>query len=132
MITATDSAKLTFLTYYDYLDMADTISNNLRDAGLSVDVNFSSYSTKPEFDFMLAYLTIPPDPDQYYYWHSTQNLAKLIGYMNLKVDNLLEKGRDTYKIAERKEFYIDMQKTLSDDPPALFLFYPYSYTVKRK
>ena len=132
MITATDSAKLTFLTYYEYLDMADTISSNLRDAGLPIDVTFSSYSTKPEFDFMLAYLTIPQDPDQYYYWHSTQSFAKLIGYKNLKVDKLLETGRSTYKIADRKVSYIDMQKTLSEDPPALFLFYPYSYTVKRK
>jgi len=129
---ATDSAKYTLLTYYDYLDMADTISSNLRDAGLPIEVTFSSYSSKPEFDFMLAYLTIPQDPDQYYYWHSTQNFAKLIDYTNLKVDKLLETGRSTYKIADRKESYIDLQKTLSDDPPALFLFYPYSYTVRRK
>jgi peptide/nickel transport system substrate-binding protein len=132
MITASDSAKFTLLTYYDYLDMADTISSNLNDAGIPIDVSFSSYSTKPEFDFMLAYLTIPQDPDQYYYWHSTQSVAQLIGYKNLKVDKLLETGRSTYKIAERKETYNDMQKTLSDDPPALFLFYPYSYTVRRK
>lgn len=132
MVTATDSAKFTFLTYYEYLDMADSISSNLRDAGLPIDVTFASYSTQPEFDFMLAYLNIPQDPDQYYYWHSTQSLAKLIGYKNLKVDKLLETGRSTYKIADRKVSYVDMQKTLSDDPPALFLFYPYSYTVKRK
>ena len=132
MVTASESAKFTFLTYYDYLDMADSISSNLRDAGLPVDVTFSSYSSQPEFDFMLAYLTVPQDPDQYYYWHSTQNLAKVIGYKNLKVDKLLETGRSTYKIADRRSSYIDMQKTLSDDSPALFLFYPYSYTVKRK
>jgi peptide/nickel transport system substrate-binding protein len=81
---------------------------------------------------MLAYLTVPQDPDQYYYWHSTQSLSSIIGYKNLKVDKLLEEGRSTYKIADRKTAYIDMQKTLSDDPPAVFLFYPYSYTVKRK
>jgi peptide/nickel transport system substrate-binding protein len=132
MITATDSAKFTFLTYYEYLDMADSISSDLRDAGLPIDVTFSSNSTKPEFDFMLAYLNVPQDPDQYYYWHSTQSLAKIIGYKNLKVDKLLETGRSTYKIADRKVTYIDVQKTLSDDPPALFLFYPYSYTVRRK
>ena len=132
MVTASDSAKFTFLTYYEYLDMADSISSDLRGAGLPVDVTFASYSTQPEFDFMLAYLTIPTDPDQYYYWHSTQSFANLIGYKNLKVDKLLEVGRSTYKISERKEAYIDMQKTVSDDPPALFLFYPYSYTVRRK
>lgn len=132
MVTASDSAKFTFFTYYDYLDMADSISGNLRDAGLPIDVTFASFTAQPEFDFMLAYLTVPADADQYYYWHSTQNLAKLLGYKNLKVDKLLEVGRSTYKIAERKEAYIDMQKTMTDDPPALFLFYPYSYTVRRK
>lgn len=132
MIPASESAKLSFLTYYEYLDMADTISSNLRDAGLPIDVSFASYSTQPEFDFMLAYLTVPTDPDQYYYWHSTQNLANLIGYKNLKVDKLLEDGRSTYKIIDRKAAYIDVQKVMSDDPPASFLFYPYSYTVKRK
>jgi len=132
MVTASDSAKMTFLTYYDYLDMADTISSNLKDAGLPIDVSFASYSSQPEFDFMLAYLTIPTDPDQYYYWHSTQNFASLIGYKNLKVDKLLEDGRSTYKISDRKAAYIDVQKVMSDDPPALFLFYPYSYTVRRK
>lgn len=132
MVTASDSAKLVFLTYYEYLDMADTISSNLKDAGLPIDVTFASNVAQPEFDFMLAYLNVPQDPDQYYYWHSTQEWAKLLGYVNLKVDKLLETGRSTYKIADRKAAYIDMQKTLSDDPPALFLFYPYSYTVKRK
>lgn len=132
MVTASDSAKLVFLTYYEYLDMADTISSNLKDAGLPIDVTFASNVAQPEFDFMLAYLNVPQDPDQYYYWHSTQEWAKLLGYVNLKVDKLLETGRSTYKIADRKAAYIDMQKALSDDPPALFLFYPYSYTVKRK
>jgi len=132
MITASESAKFTFLTYYDYLDMADTLSSNLRDAGLPVDVTFSSNTAQPEFDFMLAYLNVPQDPDQYYYWHSTQNLANLIGYKNLKVDKYLEVGRSTYVIADRRTSYIDLQKALNDDPPALFLFYPYSYAVKRK
>lgn len=132
MVVASDSAKFSFLTYYEYLDMAELISTNLRNAGLPVEVTFASYSNQPKFDFMLAYLTVPQDPDQYYYWHSTQNLAKLIGYQNLKVDKLLEVGRSTYKLAERKEAYLDMQKTLSEDPAGLYLFYPYSYTVKRK
>lgn len=132
-ITASSSAKMTLLTYYDYLDIADVVSNNLRDAGLPVSVNVASYSTsQPSFDFMLAYLKVPSDPDQYYYWHSTQSLAQLLSYRNLKVDKLLEDGRSTYKVDERKTAYGDMQKAISEDPPALFLFYPYVYQVKRK
>ena len=133
LISASESGKLTLQTSYDYLDMADAITNNLKDAGLQITVNMAAYSsTTPQFDLMLAYLKIPTDPDQYYYWHSTQNLAQLLGYKNLKVDKFLEDGRSQYKGDERKAAYYDMQKTMRDDPPALFLFYPYVYTVKRK
>jgi peptide/nickel transport system substrate-binding protein len=133
MITASDSAKLTLLTYYEYLDMADIVANSLRDAGLPITVNFASYSSaQPEFDVMLAYIKIPTDADQYYYWHSTQSLAQLIGYKNLKIDKLLEDGRGAYKVAERKETYREMQRVMRDDPPALFILYPYMYTVRRK
>ncbi len=130
---ATSSAKMTLVTYYDYLDIADVVSSDLRDAGLPVTVNVASYSTSQQnFDFMLAYLKVPTDPDQYYYWHSTQSLAQLLSYRNLKVDKLLEDGRSTFKVNDRKTAYFDMQKTMSDDPPGLFLFYPYIYQVKRK
>lgn len=132
-ITASSSAKMTLLTYYDYLDIADVVSKSLQDTGLPITVNIASYSSaQPSFDFMLAYLKIPTDADQYYYWHSTQNLAQLLSYKNLKVDKLLEDGRSTFKVNDRKVAYFDMQKTLSEDPPALFLFYPYIYQVKRK
>lgn len=133
MVSASESAQMTLLTYYEYLDMADIVAQSLRDAGLNMTVNFASYSTnQPQFDLMLAYIKIPTDADQYYYWHSTQSLAQLIGYKNLKIDKLLEDGRGVYKVAERSETYTEMQRVMRDDPPALFILYPYMYTVKRK
>lgn len=133
MISASESAKMTLLTYYEYLDMADIVAQSLRDAGLPITVNFASFSTnQPQFDLMLAYIKIPTDADQYYYWHSTQSLAQLIGYKNLKIDKILEDGRGEYKVNERLETYKEMQRVMRDDPPALFILYPYMYTVKRK
>jgi len=133
LITASESGKLTLQTSYEYLDMADMVTNSLKDVGLQVNVNMAGYSsTKPQFDLLLAYLKIPTDPDQYYYWHSTQSLAQMLGYKNLKLDKQLEDGRSQYKVSERKAIYYDMQKTLRDNPPALFLFYPYVYNIKRK
>ena len=132
-ITATESAKMTLLTSYDYLDIADTVSGDLRDAGLPINVSVvPTLTSQPNFDFILAYVKIPSDPDQYYYWHSTQNFAQLLSYQNLKIDKLLEDGRSTYKVSERKTAYSDMQRVMTDDPPGLFLFYPYNYLVKRK
>ncbi len=130
--TASDSAKLNFNTYYDYLDIASDLNKNLNDIGLTTNLNVMSYSNSNDFDLMLAFLKIPNDPDQYYYWHSTQNLATLTGYKNLKIDKLLEDGRSTYEQGSRVEFYRDLQKNLEDDSAAVFIYYPYSYTIRRK
>ena len=43
--------------------------------GFPLNLNVMSYSNSNDFDIMLAYLKILPDPDQYYYWHSTQSLS---------------------------------------------------------
>lgn len=130
--TASDSAKLNFNTYYDYLDIASDINKSLNDIGLTTNLNVISYSNSNDFDLMLAFLKIPADPDQYYYWHSTQNLSNLTGYKNLRVDKLLEDGRSTYNQGERVKYYLDLQKILDDDNAAVFIYYPYTYIIHRK
>ncbi len=100
---------------------------------VGLNVNLKIVSQLPDnFDFFMAYLKIPQDPDQYYFWHSTQTNSNLGGYKNMKVDLLLEKGRSTLNLEERKKYYLDFQKALQDDPPALFLYFPYVYEIKRK
>ena len=54
----------------------------------------------------LAYLKVPIDPDQYYFWHSTQTQSNIGNYNNVKVDKLLEDGRSTVDIEEREKIYI--------------------------
>lgn len=130
--TASDEAKLNFNTYYDYLDIASDVNKNINEMGLKTNLNVISYSNSNDFDIMLAFLKIPTDPDQYYYWHSTQNLSTLTGYRNLKVDKLLEDGRSTYEQSDRIKYYLDMQKNLDEDNAAVFVYYPYTYIIKRK
>jgi peptide/nickel transport system substrate-binding protein len=128
---ATDSAKLNFNTYYDYLDIAGDINKNLNELGIPTNLNVMSYSNSNDFDILLTYLKIAPDPDQYYYWHSTQSLSQATGYRNLKVDKILEDGRSTFDQEERIKFYYDLQKNLDDDNTAVFIYFPYTYTIKR-
>jgi ABC-type transport system substrate-binding protein len=45
---------------------------------------------------------------------------------------LLEAGRGTINLEEREKAYFDFQKNIQDDPPAIFLYYPYVYTITRK
>lgn len=132
-ITATESAQLNLLTSYDYYDAADSIAGEIKKTGLKVDINMISYEHPDNFDLLLVFWKVPRDPDQYYFWHSTQTQGGNIGnYQNVKIDKLLEDGRSTINIEERSKFYQEFQKVIQGDPPALFLYYPYVYTIERK
>jgi len=129
---STKSASLNLVTYYDYYDIGDEIASSLRQIGLSVNLNVISYDKPNSFDFLLAFWKVPSDPDQYYFWHSTQQQGNIGNYSNVKIDKLLEDGRNTLNVSERTTIYYDFQKNIVDDPPAVFLYYPYIYTIKRK
>jgi peptide/nickel transport system substrate-binding protein len=57
--------------------------------------------------------------------------SSITRYKNLRIDKLLEDGRKTVNINERKKIYADFQRFLLDDMPASFLYFPYEYTVTR-
>ena len=129
---ATASATLEFKTYYDYLDVATDLKNNFDQLGLKTNLSVISLENDNKFDLLLAFWKLPQDPDQYYFWHSTQIQGNITNYKNVKVDKLLEDGRDTLSLKKRKGYYLQFQKVLADDTPAVFIYYPYIYTVKRK
>ncbi len=129
---ASQSGTLQLNTSYDYLDNAESVRSALDKTGLKVKINTLSFNQPSAFDLLLAFWKVPSDPDQYYFWHSTQKQGNIISYNNIKVDKLLEDGRNTTSVDERKKNYSDFQRTMLDDMPAYFLFYPYIYTVKRK
>ncbi|MFA5770343.1 MAG: ABC transporter substrate-binding protein [Patescibacteria group bacterium] len=131
-IEATESAQLNLLTSYDYYDAADSIAGEIEKTGLKVDISMISYDHPDNFDLLLVFWKVPQDPDQYYFWHSTQKEGNIGNYANVKIDKLLEDGRATINIEERSKIYQEFQKIIQDDPPALFLYYPYVYTIERK
>ena len=63
-------------------------------------------------------------PDQYYLWHATQTKTNLTKYDSKRVDKDLEDGRKTVKEEDRKVKYFDFQKTILEDAPAAFLYFP--------
>lgn len=133
-IESTESAKINLLTSYDYYDAADSIAGEIEKTGLKVDINMISYEHPDNFDLLLVFWKVPQDPDQYYFWHSTQTQkgGNIGNYQNVKIDKLLEDGRSTINIEERFMYYQEFQKIIQDDPPGLFLYYPYVYTIERK
>ncbi len=114
------------------MDVADEISRSINEIGFSTNLNVISFGQPTDFDMLLAYWKVPFDPDQYYFWHSTQTQGNIVSYKNLKVDKLLEDGRSTASLEERKKIYFEFQKVIVDDVPAIFIYYPYIYTIRRK
>lgn len=128
---ASRSAQFTLSTYYDYLSVADTIKDDVRSVGVPMQVEVLAGSLPATYQLFLAPMTIGKDPDQYFFWHSTQQ-GNITNYNNPRIDKLLEDGRATFTRSEREIFYKDFQRVLVDDMPAFFLYHPYTYTITRK
>lgn len=114
-------------------EVASKITKNWEEAGIKTTVETVTIAptANSEFQAFLGIFHIPPDPDQYILWHSTQP-TNITGYANQKIDKLLEDGRKAHDQTEREKIYADFQKYLVDEAPAAFLYYPTVYTVKRK
>lgn len=125
------SAQITITTYASLLSTAQTIADAWNKIGLNVKVRIQP-SIPSDYDILVITQPIPPDPDQYQYWQSTQEVTNISHYSNLKIDKLLEDGRKTLDKDTREKIYIDFQRYLVEDSPVIFLYYPKVYTVERK
>jgi peptide/nickel transport system substrate-binding protein len=110
------------------------LANQIKDfwAKIGVKTNVVIVDSFPnDFQVFLGEFNVSKDPDQYTLWHSSQQ-NNITHYVNLRIDKLLEDGRQTVDISARQKIYADFQKYLLDDPPATFLYFPYEYDIKRK
>lgn len=115
------------------LSIAENIKKSWESVlGLKTNISIINQIDTENFDVILTYGSIPHDPDQYLFWHSTQigksNLTKL---NDSRIDKLLEDGRFAIDQIERKEIYQDFQKYLLEESPAIFLAFPNTYTISR-
>lgn len=99
---------------------------------LKTNITIENQIDTENFDAILTFGSIPHDPDQYLFWHSTQigksNLTKL---NDSRIDKLLEDGRFAIDQIERKTIYQDFQRYLLEESPSIFLSYPNTYTITR-
>lgn len=103
--------------------VAKKIESAWHDLGFSTKLRIES-GIPQNFQAMLITQSIPVDPDQYFLWHSSQTKTNLTKYSSVRVDKDLEDGRKAMTEEERKEKYFDFQKTLLEDAPATFLYFP--------
>jgi len=106
--------------------------------GIQTNIQIQTIPDTNNFQALLIGQQIPRDPDQYSLWHS--DLAtNFTHYKNTRVDNSLEKARQTIdpasdrplSSAERATLYQEFQQDLLEDPPAIFLWYLQSWDLYR-
>jgi peptide/nickel transport system substrate-binding protein len=113
---------------------AAIIQWRLAKIGIKMDIRQLEWSTfinqfidKKRFEAVILGWSIGLDPDQYDIWHSSKTREKelnFISYSNPEVDALLEKGRRTFDIVERKKAYFRIQEILAEEVPYIFLYVP--------
>jgi peptide/nickel transport system substrate-binding protein len=90
-----------------------------------------------QFDLAIAPWNIPLDPDQHWYWQSTENKQgeglNFVSYSNPQVDDLMKRGNAAAKCdsSARRTVYAQAFRTIASDVPQVFLFAPPAYLDTR-
>ncbi|MFA5360651.1 MAG: ABC transporter substrate-binding protein [Candidatus Paceibacterota bacterium] len=80
------------------------------------------------YDALLFGEIIGQNPDLYPFWHSSQITnpgLNLSAYQNQELDKFLETARQTFNEKKRLEDLKNIQKILSQEKPAIFLYNPF-------
>ncbi len=112
----------------------EIIQKNLQDMGIDVKLRIIEWASflknfinQKKFEAVILGWSVPRDPDLYDVWHSSKTGPEelnFISYSNPVVDELLEKGRSTFNLEDRKMYYSKIQEILADDQPYTFLYVP--------
>lgn len=121
---------------------AAILQQNLAAVGVKMEIRTLEWSAfinefvdKRKFDAVILGWNIPQDPDQFDIWSSTKTGPKelnFIGFASAEVDRLLEEGRRTFDLEQRKKAYFRIQEILADEQPYVFLYYPDALPVVHK
>jgi peptide/nickel transport system substrate-binding protein len=125
-----EEAEIRLTTFPILFSLAEEIARDWKGLGLKVEIETTNVIPE-EFQALLVIEDIPPDPDQYLLWHSTQ-ASNISRFKSAQIDKLLEDGRKILNQEERKEIYFDFQRFLVEDAPIIFLYHPTVYTISRE
>lgn len=128
---SSSSAKIVLSTFQNLLPIANKIAEIWKSIGIQTEIKIEN-NLPNDYQILIATQEIPPDPDQYPLWHSTQTMTNITKLSNPKIDKLLEDGRITRDPDERFKIYADFQRFLADECPVAYLYYPRIYKVTRK
>ncbi|HET9780768.1 MAG TPA: peptide ABC transporter substrate-binding protein [Candidatus Dormibacteraeota bacterium] len=128
---------------YPNVEIANSISQQLGDVGIQVDVKplpasklLQDYLLTHSYQMALISVDVGPDPDQYSLWHSgsdpgSLNFAYSRGWG--LIDKDLEDGRAAVDPPTRLAAYIDFQMLMAEAAPAIFIYAArYEYAVSQR
>lgn len=112
----------------------EMLASELRRVGVTAHVRTLEWATFVEKvdagDFAaasLAWSAVDPNPDPYYYWHSSQCAPNGLNdgcYRNPEADRLMEQARLEADAGRRAALYHRLHRILRDDAPAIFVVNP--------
>jgi len=120
---------LSLTTYHGlqiYTVTAQIVQANLKEIGINVHIKLSEWAAvvenknKATYDFLIYGVTIKsPDPDVYSYYFGSESTywAKPIGFSDAKIEDLLQKGRATTDMGERKKIYRQLEQRILELTP---------------
>jgi peptide/nickel transport system substrate-binding protein len=122
---------------------AEVLKSQWEKAGVKVNLNSYSisdvqenYIRPREYDALLFGQIVGADPDPYSFWHSNQKKdpgLNLSLFDDSEADKLIENARVEFDAGKRAQDYMDFQKILTKEIPAIFLYSPdYIYPISRK
>jgi peptide/nickel transport system substrate-binding protein len=123
--------------------LVQAISAQLRDVGIQANPTLVPWDALVgeqlrlrRFDAVVTgWQQLPPDPDPYPYWHSSQATEdgfNFAGYVSEDTDHVLAAARYATDPVERAALYREFQAYFVEDVPALLLYQPvYTYAVDR-
>lgn len=123
--------KIDLTTTSSLLPVAEKVAEYWREVGVEVQIHVSP-TVPTEFQAFLTIFEPPLDPDQYTLWHSTQTGTNITKLNNSRIDKLLEDGRLELDRQERRKIYLDFQRFIVEESPAIFLYNPTLTTVTKK
>ena len=114
------------------------IAQQLKEAGILAEVRlvdvpafFGDTLKNRRFEAAMYAWVMGTDPDNYTFWHSRHIPGRSSGYegqnysgwSNPEVDQLLEKGRRTVNMEERKQIYYRLQDLIIQEAPVVPLYF---------
>jgi ABC-type transport system substrate-binding protein len=123
-------------------DIATLAQDGLKKLGIEVKVELYEWAVflknhinKRDFDAMVLGWSLGNSYDQFQIWHSSQanpEQLNVVGYKNPKADRLLEDIRQEYNREKIIAMASELQRTIYNDQPYLFLYVPEGTSVMWK